>query len=139
MTPRLAYLSPWQSGDETAFEPRPDMAAERAFVGWDWTEGPPGPTWAVIAWTRQGWQRVGVAGFVRAGDGWQAWAQLAALPRRLWPDLARLAAARLEAVAGPIEASARIDIPCALRLLERLGFRATGERFGDYVYLERAA
>lgn len=123
-------LRPWKPGDQDAFVPRGDFAQDRQHVNWDWTQGPPGPTWAIVRWDET---VVGVAGFVvHEGpvqvESLDAWAWLADLPRRDWPQLLWLANNTITHMARTtgarmVYASARKALVGAARCLERLGFR----------------
>ena len=45
------FLRPWEPGDEAAFTPRADFAAEMAAGGHDWSAGPPaGVVWTICRW-----------------------------------------------------------------------------------------
>ena len=123
-SPKLR-LRPYQAGDEDAFELRGDFAEERAATAWDWSKGPPGPTWTLTRWDEA---VLGVAGAVDHGDDvWRVWAQLADLPKRDWSQALWLAGrvlTYLETQRGAtvIEAEARAANPAAIASLRRLGF-----------------
>ena len=106
------FLASWRAGDEDAFTPRPDAAAERAATGWDWSRGPPGPTWTLMRYPRE---VLGVGGGVMmAGGCMQAWSCLAELPRGDW------------AMAIDCAALVRADFAGAARVIRRLGFADVG-------------
>jgi hypothetical protein len=148
--PQLALYA-YNPGDIDGFTPRPDFAAELAAVNWAWPEGPPpGRTWSLFR--REPWKILGVGGLVDRGFGrWQAWACLAELSRREWKvafDLARqvLEAHERFANCARIEASARVGLPGAVQLLDRLGFvplwAGPDSRIGPdtlYLHLQRTA
>lgn len=117
-------LRPYQPGDEDAFEPRADFAADRAATAWNWAKGAPGPTWTLL----HGRQVLGIGGAVQGENhAWQAWAQLAELERRDWPQAVRLAGVVLTHLTDSlgahwIWAEARQANAGAGRALEHLGF-----------------
>ncbi len=118
-------LRPWRAGDEEAFEPRADMAQEARVNAWPWSKGPPGPTWTLM----QGDQVLGMGGAVQGEDGaWLAWATVADLGPRFWPEAVRLAGVVIDHMLARADvrwlwAQARSEKPAAIRLLHRLGFR----------------
>lgn len=118
-------LRRWRPGDEDAFTPRADFAEQRAAVGWDWTQGAPGPTWTVLRWNGD---VVGVGGFIQQGlTEFAAWAWLAEVQRRDWPQLIWLAQRALTDVRthhGARAIAADAATPAASRLLGRLHFTA---------------
>ncbi len=125
------YCAPWLPGDETAFTPAPLRAEERAAVAWDWSRGPPGPTWTLL---RQSGEVVGVAGLHDRGEGvFEAWSSLGEVRPMEWPRLLWLAARRLEGAwlhgAHTVLAACRAGEGGAQRCLEILGFAPleTGE------------
>lgn len=119
-------MRPYRPGDEDAFTPRADFARDRATNGWDWTAGPPGPTWAICRWTGE---VVGLGGAIEhPGETgrWYGWAQLCETPRRDWPQLLWLAQ-RVLTIMQLQRGMRRIDAhtaeaPGAMRCLQRLGF-----------------
>ena len=128
LNPKLR-MRPYRPGDEAAFTPREDFARERAAVDWNWALGAPGPTWTLVRWSGD---VVGVGGAVRTEEPgvWQAWAQLAELPRRDWPQAIWLAERALDYLekhhgAKRIEAMARMGKAAPVLCLSRLGFRQT--------------
>ena len=64
MSRATLHLRPWRPGDLDAFDPRPDMAAEGAAARWDWSKGPPGPTWSLIRFPDQ---VIGIGGGLSQG------------------------------------------------------------------------
>lgn len=137
----------WRPGDETAFVPRADFAAERRALGWRWAQGAPGPTWTIL---RDG-RVLAVGGGVERGGGvWDVWASAADLRPREWLACLMLAAgvmAELRRVhkAKLLLASCRSNFPAARACLERLGFAAVGlaadERLPNVplLYMQRTA
>jgi RimJ/RimL family protein N-acetyltransferase len=134
----------WRAGDERAFTPRPDMAADAAAVDWVWSErGEPGPTWSLLRATGE---VVGMGGGVEQAPGsWMLWSVLAPMPWRHWPSAlacARLVIQLLERDWGAehFTALARTDFPGAHRVLQRLGFsRYDGPDppWAGYVWFQR--
>lgn len=131
---RTLRLRPWKPGDEDAFEVSADVAAERAMVAWDWSKGPPGPTWTLVRWSGE---VAGVGGFHETardarGATFQAWCWLADLPRRDWPKTMWLAGRAIDHAARHhgarrLEATASARMPGAALCLQRLGFEWTGD------------
>lgn len=123
-------LRHYRHGDEDAFTPRADFAAERRAVNWDWRSGPPGPTWTLLRWTSlDDFEVMGVGGYVETlPRSWEAWAWTAELSAREWAQAARLTGSTLRAMLREapattrIYAAARAAMPSAIRLLQRLGF-----------------
>jgi hypothetical protein len=125
------HLRPWQPGDERAFVPRPDMAAEGAALAWDWSNGPPGPTWSLIRWPAQ---VIGVGGGRPAAEPgvYQVWACLEAFPRGDWALAILCASAvirQLERAHGArrLTVLVRKGVAPFERTMERLGFTRTTE------------
>lgn len=121
------FVRPYEAGDEAAFTPRADMAAEQAALGWDWTRGPPGPTWT-LARAPSG-EVAGIGGGVRIARDRRfarVWALIADLPRRDWPDAVRCAGLVLgfleAAGASTFTVLVREDLGGAARVMEHLGF-----------------
>lgn len=118
-------LRPYQSGDEDAFDMREDFAEERRVNAWNWAKGPPGPAWTLV----EGEQVLGVGGVIQGeGGAWGAWASLADLPARRWPEAVRLAGIVCDHVlARPdvrwLWAQCRAERRGGRLLLQRLGFR----------------
>lgn len=129
------HLYPYRAGDIDRFTPRADFAAEKAAVGWAWSEGPPpGSTWSL--WDESAGEAigcVGVGGVFEASPGYlHAWAVLSDLTPRQWAvagGLAEDALAGLERFRRPkaISATARASIQGAAMILQKLGFRPAGE------------
>ncbi len=128
--PRV-QLRPYRDGDLAAFTPRADFAEELAATGWNWAGG--APSAQVYTVIEGDGAVIGVAGFVpQAAGEWHAFAYLAEIPRRLWPQLlwrAETALRRLEFLGGArrIFASARMSCPAARPTLARLCFEETAE------------
>lgn len=129
---RPIHLRPWRAGDETAFVPRPDMAAEGGAARFDWSKGPPGPTWSLVRWPEQ---VIGIAGGVPVASEpgvFQVWACLADFPRGDW-GLAILCAAtaikHLESSHGAKRLTVLVkkDFHPARATMDRLGFKRTTE------------
>lgn len=127
-------LRTYQRGDEAAFVPRADFAEEQAAIGWDWSKGPPGPTWTLVrpnASLLEGYEVLGIGGYAKSFDlhHREAWGAVCDLTPREWAELARLIRPNLDLMfapktAVPIYATARADLPGAVRLLQKLGFTA---------------
>jgi hypothetical protein len=136
---------PYVEGDEALFTPRPDMAAEMAAGGHDWSAGAPGPTWTLH--TDAG-DVVGMGGGIRDASGfWLVWCALAPLQMRQWPAafrVARFVMARL-ADAGPrnFSATVRCGLKGGVGALQRLGFefcaRLGGPMGQEYAVMWRKA
>lgn len=140
----MIRMRPWRPGDQDAFVPRADFAAERAAVDWDWADGAPGPTWTLHLWDGR---VLGMGGGVAGADGsWLVWAQLAPFARQDTPQLLWLAMRVVEELfrrgARRIEAQCRPSA-AAIRCLKRLGFSlfdaAEWPGVGLILCLERSA
>jgi RimJ/RimL family protein N-acetyltransferase len=121
----------WRPGDELAFTPRPDMAADVAATAWSWPRyGAPGPTWTLVR-AADG-AIVGIGGGVEKARGdWQLWSVLGEIGRREWPaalDCARevIRTLQKEFRGNHFTALAHQDFPAAWRVLVRLGFNYYG-------------
>lgn len=132
-------LRRYRPGDEAAFRLRPDFAAARAAVAWDWSKGPPGPTWTLERWNGE---ICGVGGGVDRRHGrFQVWAQLADLPARDWPQVLWLAARalttlRLRHGAAFAWANCWCSSPAAALCLRKLGFTPIRRRRGLHYMLK---
>ena len=132
------HLRPWRAGDEDAFEPRPDFVAERAMNAWNWKNGPPGPTWALLDRDQN---VLGIGGGERLlGDAWRMWSQLSDLPARDFPAAIILAGKVMDHLkkdkgAKFFFAAALATSGGAIRCLVRLGFeRAELQEADEVVY-----
>lgn len=145
----MIYVRPYRPGDEAAFLPRPDLAADLAKAGWDLgRDGPPGPTWTLarLGDGRPGSPReldqvLGVGGGVpgAAAGSFQVWTVMAPIRRHDW-GLALLCAAYVIAWLQKEHGARRLTVlvRCgfreAERTMERLGFTRSAEdsRFPGY-------
>lgn len=132
----------WCAGDEDAFTPRADFAQDQVENGWDWSKGAPGPTWTILRWTGE---VVGIGGVIEQRTAWHAWAQLADVGRRDWPQLVWLASRVLAFMesqhqVAAFTADARVAQRGSARLLRKLGFgfeQMTAD--GQYLCMVRRA
>lgn len=140
------HVRPWRAGDDVAFSPRADMAAEASSVAWSFPRyGPPGPTWTLVR-TSDG-AVLGMGGGVEQHRGdWQLWALLAPIRPRDWPAAIACAREVVRALvrdwrARRLTAVARHDFPGAQLVLQRLGFHFFGWSiyWPGYVLYERTA
>lgn len=110
---------------------RPESQRESVAADWDWSNGPPGPTWTVFRCGESLGEICGVAGGYDLGDGdMLAWAWIADLATREWPAALDLAETVIEFLriggARRVLAHARVGMPGAVECLQRLGFEAVG-------------
>lgn len=118
-------MRPYRAGDEAAFTPAPDFARAIVANGYDWAQGPPGPTWAICRWSGE---VVGLGGAIEhpiEPGQFHAWSQLAEVARRDWPQLLWLAErvlSKLISQRGARRISAHALDEAAMRCLMRLGF-----------------
>ena len=128
------FLRPWEPGDEAAFTPRADFAAEMAAGGHDWSAGPPaGVVWTICRWHGE---VVGVAGALETEDGphgeaqpwFHLWAHLADLSPREIAMALRLARACIRRLTmmypgRRFVAYARESLSGSVRCLQALGLK----------------
>lgn len=122
-------MRPYRAGDEAAFTPAPDFARAIVANGYDWDQGPPGPTWSICRWSGE---VVGLGGAIEhpvEPGQFHAWAQLAEVARRDWPQLLWLAERvlmRLILQRGARRITAHALDQAAMRCLMRLRFASAG-------------
>jgi hypothetical protein len=119
------------AADEVRFVMRDDFAAWAAADPWDWSKGPPGPTWTLCkAPGDLACEVLGIAGLNRYGPSrMHLWARLGLLGPRQWVQALGLTAHILEQFVrfNPgLVVTAQAASAAGERCLRRLGFDDQG-------------